>query len=91
MNIRSILCPTDFSEASAHAIDQAVIIAGWYQARITALHVLSPFFLAVPGLATARGEAVEPSEVERLRSETASRFGVATRAGTALDVLVHVL
>ena len=31
MRIEHILCPTDFSEASAHAVDQAVVIAGWYK------------------------------------------------------------
>ncbi len=40
MDIRHILCPTDRSEASAHAVDQAVVIAGWHKARTTALHVI---------------------------------------------------
>ena len=41
MKTEHILCPTDFSEASAHAVDLAIVIAGWYKAQITALHVLS--------------------------------------------------
>lgn len=40
MEIREILCPTDFSEASRHALDHAITIARWYDARITALHVI---------------------------------------------------
>ena len=40
MKIARILCPTDFSEASAHAIDLAVAIAHWYNARIAAIHVI---------------------------------------------------
>ena len=42
LDIRRILCPIDFSEASQHALDHAVMIAGWYRARITALHVRHP-------------------------------------------------
>jgi nucleotide-binding universal stress UspA family protein len=34
MKIERILCPADFSDASAHAIEQAIAIAGWYQARV---------------------------------------------------------
>ena len=48
MDIRRILCPVDFSDASQHALDHAVMIAGWYRARITALHVRHPAFLVEP-------------------------------------------
>jgi nucleotide-binding universal stress UspA family protein len=79
MHIARILCPTDFSDASAHAIDQAVVIAGWYKARITALHV---------------GSFVTPSVDEtspgRLRDETAAFFEGARAAGIPVDVRVEV-
>lgn len=39
---RHILCPVDFSDASRHATDHAVAIAGWYGSHVTALHVLQP-------------------------------------------------
>lgn len=48
LDIRRILCPVDFSDASQHALDHAVMIAGWYRARITALHVRHPAFLVEP-------------------------------------------
>lgn len=48
LDIRRILCPIDFSDASQHALDHAVMIAGWYRARITALHVRHPAFLIEP-------------------------------------------
>lgn len=48
--VNHILCPVDFSETSAHAVDQAVAIAGWYRCRITALHVRSPMVLPIPGV-----------------------------------------
>jgi nucleotide-binding universal stress UspA family protein len=91
MKIERILCPTDFSEASAHAIDQAVAIAGWYKARITALHVVLPSVPPLPGRPastdiTARAEG----DLEQLRKETAARFAAAARAGIGLDVMIEV-
>ena len=79
MKLARILCPTDFSEMSAHAVTEAVILAGYYKARITALHVLG---------------SVEPSfdelSVARLREETAAFFGTAARNGIPLDVVIDV-
>jgi nucleotide-binding universal stress UspA family protein len=49
-NIKHILCPIDFSEVSAHAIEQAVPVAGPYKARISALHVCPPIMLPVPAV-----------------------------------------
>ena len=91
MKIERILCPTDFSEASAHAIDQAVAIAGWYKARITALHVVLPSVPPLPHRPasndiTARAEG----DLEQLRKETAARFAAAARAGIGLDVVIKV-
>lgn len=39
IRITHILCPIDFSEFSSHALDQAVAVARWYEARLTVLHV----------------------------------------------------
>jgi nucleotide-binding universal stress UspA family protein len=39
MTIDRILCPVDFSETSAHAVEQAAAMAGWTRARVTALYV----------------------------------------------------
>lgn len=40
MQIARILCPTDFSDFSTHALEQSVAVARWTGARITALAVL---------------------------------------------------
>ena len=48
MKIQHIVCPVDFSEPSRHAIDHAVMLARWYAASITVLHV----YLSVPAAAT---------------------------------------
>jgi nucleotide-binding universal stress UspA family protein len=78
MDLTRILCPVDFSDASAHAVDHAAAIAGRYGARITALHVLSPV--------TPSREAMP---LDRLRQETASFLEPARAAGIAVDVLVE--
>jgi nucleotide-binding universal stress UspA family protein len=44
--INRILCPVDLSDVSRDAINHAVLLARWYKAKITALHVCNP--LVVP-------------------------------------------
>jgi nucleotide-binding universal stress UspA family protein len=39
IDIRRILCPTDFSEASRHALDHAAALARWYEASVHVLYV----------------------------------------------------
>lgn len=50
IEINRILCPTDFSEHSRHALDHATAIARWYGAGVTALHVLPPVAALVPAI-----------------------------------------
>src|SRR5262249_24706483 len=45
--IHHILCPSDFSETSSHAVDQAIVLAEAYKAKIVALHAVSPQASAV--------------------------------------------
>src|SRR5215475_8845844 len=40
MQLKSILCPIDFSEFSVTAYQYALSLAGYYQSRIVALHVV---------------------------------------------------
>ena len=62
IEIRRILCPIDFSEASRHALEHAVVLAKWYESRITALHVIqAPLFPQPPILAAALAEATAPA------------------------------
>jgi len=79
MDVRRILCPTDFSETSAHAVEQAITIAGYYNAGITGLHVVQP---------------IEPSaetlSLESLRQETAAFFRCAAPAHVPVDVRIEV-
>ena len=86
MHIKCILCPTDFSEASDHAVDQATTIARYYRSRIAALHVLSPFALTAPGLS-----GVGPDiRSEELRRQAARQFSLATAQAIDVDVFVDI-
>lgn len=103
VEIREILCPTDFSEPSRHALEHAVIIASWYDARITGLHVFPvSLFPQPPLLAAGVVEAAAPivpnydAQAEALHAwlEPARRAGIRTDAvvdlgNTASKVLEH--
>jgi nucleotide-binding universal stress UspA family protein len=89
MNIARILCPTDFSDASAHAVDLAALIAGWYKARIAALHVVSAAAV-LPEFSLSPSGSVDEDALRALRTATAGRFAHAAGGGIAVDVLVDV-
>ncbi|MEO8359926.1 MAG: universal stress protein [Vicinamibacteria bacterium] len=38
--LKEILCPTDFSDFSEHAMKRAVSLAKWFHARVTVVHVI---------------------------------------------------
>jgi len=42
IQIQRILCPTDFSDCSQRALDHAIALAKWYDARVTLFHVSAP-------------------------------------------------
>jgi len=60
MNIRTILCPTDFSELSRQAQERAAAIAQWYNACVIPLHVQEPALETVPATADRADAAVTP-------------------------------
>lgn len=86
--ISRILCPVDFSEASEHAVEQAAALAGWYKARLTALHVYSPILIPVPEW-PVREDRVNGSEFQRVRDRTTTFAHAAVTAGTDVDVVVE--
>jgi nucleotide-binding universal stress UspA family protein len=90
IDIRHLLCPTDFSDASRHALEQAAALAKWSGARITILHVAAPMSDVLPGLAmpTAHGDLVADSDALRRRAlEESAAF---TAANIAVEVRVSV-
>jgi nucleotide-binding universal stress UspA family protein len=66
VEIRRILCPIDFSDVSRHALEHAVVIAGWYGSQITALHVCHPMILLSPPVLFADPPgSILPTEPDR--------------------------
>jgi nucleotide-binding universal stress UspA family protein len=73
LDIRRILCPTDFSDTSNHAAAHAEALALWYGASISALHVYNPILLPIPGLGLA-GYRGEPEPDERMKADFRERL-----------------
>jgi nucleotide-binding universal stress UspA family protein len=87
VEIRRILCPVDFSEASSHAVDQAIAIAGWYKARLTGLHVCVPVFAPAFGM-SAPADRVPQPEQQRAHLQLGELFRRAAAAGIDTDMAV---
>jgi nucleotide-binding universal stress UspA family protein len=86
--IRRILCPVDLSEISRHALDHALAIANWYDARVTVFHVFSVPQLPMPpppGMAEDLPELRPPQPAAV--ADDVRRFAGLTAAARA-DVVV---
>jgi nucleotide-binding universal stress UspA family protein len=91
IDIRRILCPIDFSEASRHALEHAVVLAKWYESRITALHVVHVPLLQQPPIFVAGfAEATPPSVPNRnaRAEELEAWLEPARRVGIKADAIV---
>ena len=89
IRLQQILCPTNFSEFSDRAYRHARALAGWFDARLTVLHVIQyvvpaggdlPYF---PAPITV-GAAVR----EEAQKELAIFVEAAQREGVAVDTLL---
>ncbi len=92
LNITRILCPIDFSDASRHALDQATVIAGWFEAPLTVLHVYNEVFLPVPGLAMpgfSTNLVFGEEERQKLMQEAGEFVAPAIAAGVQVELLVE--
>jgi nucleotide-binding universal stress UspA family protein len=90
VRLTRVLCPTDLSGASAHAAELAAVVAGYYKARIAALHVVRPIVAVVPGMFPSTEERVQETTAEHRRDETGIRCEAARKAGIPVEVLVDV-
>ena len=66
--LERILCPVDLSDESRHAIEHALVIARWYKAGITALHVCNP--LVIPATDVTLVGGVPPGTHRAKKSKT---------------------
>lgn len=90
MTINRILCPIDFSETSAHALEQAVAVAQWYKAHLTVLHVY-PAVNRAYGAAITDESAMQgpaPTELLTAREHATKACAPAVAAGVAHEVVV---
>jgi nucleotide-binding universal stress UspA family protein len=93
VEIREILCPTDFSETSRHALDHAIMIAKWYGSRIAALHVIHmPLVPEPPPSILAAGSPgpapVVTSTYQVCEADVRNWVQPAERAGISTEVFV---
>jgi nucleotide-binding universal stress UspA family protein len=89
--IRRILCPVDLSDASRHALDHAIALAGRYSASITVLHVYQPIYMPVPAPAIAGVNSTNlfnPADVERLREQVQAFVTAQNPGDVTYDILV---
>lgn len=90
MTLTRVLCPIDFSEASTHALEQAVVLARAAGAAITVLHVYLSM-LPPTGVTTMDGateDTLDPMLLERWRERAAAQAQVVRDAGVPLDIVV---
>ncbi len=93
IEIKRILCPTDYSEFSRHAFEQALLLARWYGAEVTALHVYAvPMaMVAIPGGATTvpvDHTAMAAVHMAEHLTEMSRFIEAANTAGVKVDPLV---
>ncbi len=90
MTLRRILCPLDFSDVSAHALEHAAGLAARSGARITALHVFHPLMprTGLPGLDAATVEVADPGYKQTQHDRVTAACAPARAAGVGVDVVV---
>jgi len=88
--LKQILCPVDLSDESRHAVEHALVIARWYKATITALHICNP--LVIPSTLAGRAPAVlTEEEIKDASDEVMACFASAAggHSGVPLEVVVE--
>jgi len=88
IRIQRILCPVDGSEPSVQAGMQAVAVARWSGARVTALHVSTPIRAASPEVLPLAVESRNDDTAQAARSWMDAQFRAASAAGVPMDFLV---
>jgi nucleotide-binding universal stress UspA family protein len=92
-DIKSLLCPIDFSDASCHALEHARAVAAWYGAKLIGHHVYNPVYVPVPGLSVAGyqdGTALEATILKDLKERLEQWLQPAQAAGLQTEVVVDV-
>jgi len=93
LEIRRVLCPVDFSDASARGLKYAVVFARWYAARVTVLHVAdartdAPREPSPVGLPPSTA-VLAPAETERVLQAIAAFVDAGAHPDVSFDPLVR--
>jgi nucleotide-binding universal stress UspA family protein len=89
VTLSHILCPVDLSEASQRALEQATVVAGWYHAKLTVLHVHPPGpAIALEPFGVNAPPAEERAEIARLHAAAGAAAAPAIDAKLHVDVIV---
>ena len=91
--IKRILCAVDLSDESRHAIEHAIVIARWYRAGITVLHVCNPLVIPATDVTLVGGvpPVLTDEEIKDASNEVMACFASASGGhdGVPLEVLVE--
>jgi nucleotide-binding universal stress UspA family protein len=89
IRIQQILCPADFSPFARRALDHAAVLARWYEAQLTVLHV-SPLMPTLFGMEPAVNAAtLAPFDREALGRELLKFVGETVNATPRPQLLVR--
>jgi nucleotide-binding universal stress UspA family protein len=89
IRIRQILCPVDFSPFARRALDYAAVLARWYEAELTVLHI-SPLMPTLFGMEPAVNAAtLAPFDREALGRELLKFVGETANATPRPQLLVR--
>jgi len=89
ISIARILCPSDFSDASRRALEEAVSLARWYEAEVTVLYVAPRPVLPVAEIAYIPSTDLSPEARARLLADLREFVRPARRDGMAIRVEVE--
>ena len=87
-----ILCPIDFSDASQHALEHAVVVAQWYDAAIIGLHVSNPTYAPIGALDLPDDGGTmfaSPATSSRLQLQMADALAAAKAAGVPVETCIE--
>lgn len=85
IEIRRILCPVDRSDTSARALGYGLMLAGWYEASLTALEVI---WVNVPPVSSSAQPVLSPAQLESFASDL--RAFVDAKAPAGIDVTTTI-
>jgi nucleotide-binding universal stress UspA family protein len=90
--ITRLLCPIDFSDASRHALEHAVVLAQWYDAAIIGVHVFNPAYAPVGAIDLPDdGGTVfaNPAASRRLQGQMAEAVAPARATGVPVETCIE--